>query len=299
MKPAVVVWAPLACAACYSLGALALKGASERGLGPWRITFVSNVTMGVLFTPLLLLGGTFGPGWHPAQPMLTGLLFFGGQICTFLALDRGDASVATPVLGAKVLFVTLFTAAVGTQAIPPAWWAGAALCTLALALLGSGPRRHRGRTLPAAGYALAAAAFFALTDVLVQRWVPLWGPGRFIPAMFGCVALLSPILIPQFRNPLREVGPGALPWLVLGAVLIAAQALGMALTLGLYGHAPLVNILYSTRGIWTIGLVVVAGSWLGNNERHLGRSVLAIRTAGALLLLAAVAVALAPHFSSL
>jgi drug/metabolite transporter (DMT)-like permease len=290
--PAVVVWAPLACAACYSVGALALKGASERGLGPWRITFASNVTMGILFAPLLLLGGAFLPGWHPVQPAVTGLLFFGGQICTFLALDRGDASVATPVLGSKVLFVTLFTAMSGAQVIPPTWWAGAALCTLALALLGSGPRRHRDRTLPAAGYAMAAAGFFALTDVLVQRWVPLWGAGRFVPAMFGCVALLSPALIPRFRKPLRAVGPGAVPWLALGCILIAAQALGMALTLGTHGHAPLVNILYSTRGVWTIVLVVLAGGWLGNNERHLGRRILAIRTAGALLLLVAVAVAL-------
>lgn len=292
MRSPVVLWAPLACAACYSLGSLALKGASERGLGPWRITFASNLTMGLLFLPLLLAGGSFSPGWHPAQPLLTGALFFAGQICTFLALDRGDASVATPVLGSKVMFVTCFAAVGGTQPIPSGWWAGAALCTLALALLGSGPRHHRGRTLPAAGYAVAAAAFYALTDVLVQRWVPLWGAGRYIPAMFGCVALLSPLLIPRFRRPLREVGPGAVPWLALGSVLIAAQALGMALTLGNYGQAPLVNILYSTRGIWTILLVVLAGSWLGNTERHVGRRLLAARTVGALLLLAAVAVAL-------
>jgi len=287
-----VHWAPLACAIIYTLAALALQAASMRGLGPWRITFVSNLVMGLLFLPLLALGGRFADGWHPAQPALTGLLFFGGQICTFLALHRGDASVATPVLGSKVLFVTLFTAALGVQEIPGRWWSGAALCTAALVLLGMAPPRHRERTVAAAGFALAAAAFFALTDVLVQRWVPLWGPGRFIPAMFGTVALLSPILIPRFRGPLRTAGiPGA-AWLALGSVLLAAQALGMALTLGLFGSAPLVNILYSTRGIWTILVIVAAGAWFGNQEHRLGGRLLGIRALGALLLLAAVAVAI-------
>ena len=39
------------------------------------------------------------------QPVLVGLLFVVAQLFTFLALQKGDVSVVTPVLGSKVLLV--------------------------------------------------------------------------------------------------------------------------------------------------------------------------------------------------
>gem|GEM_PF-4668141 len=42
------------------------------------------------------------------QPAVTALLFFVAQVLVFLAITRGDVSVAAPVLGAKVIFVTCF-----------------------------------------------------------------------------------------------------------------------------------------------------------------------------------------------
>ena len=53
--------------------------------------------------------------------------------------------------------------------------------------------------------AVLAAACFALTDVLVQKWAPAWGVGRFLPLMFGAVAVFSIGLVPFFSAPLRSV----------------------------------------------------------------------------------------------
>ena len=64
-------------------------------------------------TPLLGVGGTLayalvnGVLWW--QPVLVALTFIAGQAFTFVALQRGDVSVATPMLGIKILLVALLT----------------------------------------------------------------------------------------------------------------------------------------------------------------------------------------------
>ena len=59
--------------------------------------------------PFWLLGGTipeFSLWW---QPVVAGALFFAGQVFTLLALTTGDVSVATPVLGLKIVLVALLS----------------------------------------------------------------------------------------------------------------------------------------------------------------------------------------------
>jgi len=53
------------------------------------------------------------------------------------------------------------------------------------------------------------------------------------------------------------------------------------------------NLLYSSRGIWSVALVWGAGSAFGNTEGEAGRSVMLRRLAGAGLMLAAIALVLA------
>ena len=48
--------------------------------------------------------------WTAAVLALVALLFLSGQIWTFVALSRGDVSVATPVLGLKIIMVAALSA---------------------------------------------------------------------------------------------------------------------------------------------------------------------------------------------
>jgi carbohydrate-selective porin OprB len=77
-----------------------------------------------------------------------------------------------------------------------------------------------------------------------------------------------------------------------------AQVMRMACTAdsamahAIHGHAAGVNVVYGTRGLWSLALVWWAGRWFGNTERaEAGRRVILARLAGAALLLAAVALA--------
>lgn len=279
---------PLASSFGYVAAVLLLKRASAWGVGLWRTTFVSNLAMGVCFAPLWWLGG---PGQDAAQlwqPALAGALFIVGQVATFVAIE-GDVSVATPVLGLKILFVALFSTVLLADAVPLRWWFAAAFSSAAIVLLNrgtaGGAHRRIGRTVLAA---TGAAAAFALTDVLVQKWAPDWGAGRFVPFMFWAVAAFSFAMIPFFRAPLRAVPAAAWRWLGPGAIVLAFQAAGMAVTLAVFGEATAVNIVYSSRGLWSVVAVWLIGHWFHNEEQHLGAGVLRGRLSGAVLMLAAV-----------
>jgi len=75
---------------------------------------------------------------------------------------------------------------------------------------------------------------------------------------------------------------------VPGTVLLALQAASIAYTLGVYGDATAVNIVYSSRGLWSVIAVWLVGHWFKNEEQHLPRALLRNRFIGAILMLAAI-----------
>ena len=279
---------PLASSFGYVVAVLLIKRSADWGVGVWRTTFVANMGMGTVFASLWGLGGEVLPFNLWWQPLVGGGLFLSGQVFTFLALHYGDVSVATPVLGLKIVFVALCSVLMLPEAVPLLWWIAAALSTGAIFLLSRGdsrPKHAVGRTVITAAQ---AAASFAMSDVLVQKWAPAWGVGRFLPLMFGAVAVLSLGLIPFFSAPLRTVPRVVWGWLVAGSVLLATQAASMAYALGVFGDATAVNIVYAVRGLWSVAAVWLIGHWFSNEEQRLAPAVLRCRLAGAGLMLAAI-----------
>jgi len=169
-------------------------------------------------------------------PILCGVLFFQGQILTFRAIAAGDVSVSTPLMGTKILFVALFTVLIARTPLPGSWWWACLMASSGIALISydrSG--LHRG-IRAAVLWTLAAAAVYALTDLLVQLGVPRVGYSRFAPVMFGTTGVLSLLYLPGTSRSLharngdkKHPGDGASPWLLAGAVVLAIQSLAMLL----------------------------------------------------------------------
>lgn len=301
--PPAAVALPLLSAVGYVVAVLMMKRASAHGVGLWRTAFVSNVAMGLVFSALWLLGGQPVDPALLWQPAVFAALFLAGQIFTFAAM-AGDVSLATPVLGLKIIFVAGASTLLLAETVRPAWWIAAALATAAVGLLQSSPRGTPATAAPSAGprgqsprltvlHAALAAASFAVSDVLVQRHAPAWGTGRFLPLGFGLVALFSLGLVPFFQAPLRTVPRAGWRWLAPGSLILAAQAAGMGYTMATHGRATAANILYSTRGLWSVLAVGLLGAWLGTaGEQKLPRAVFVRRLAGSGLMLAAVALVL-------
>lgn len=292
MNPHAFLIQPLVWAVGFAFGSVMLKRAIETGMGPLRIAFINNVVVGLLFLPgLLTLPRPFT--WQMLfWPFISSVVYTAGQVCFFVAMRIGDVSVLGPAMGAKVVFVALFTYLMVAGAMSWAWWVAAFLAAGAVFLLGLSNWHDRRRLARTAALAVLAAALYGFNDVLVQQHAPKLGAPGFSALMFGGVGMEAFCLVPFFSEPFHAVPRAAWPWAIAGGTICAAQSGGMAYTLGHYGQATALNIVYSTRGLWSILVVWLAGSWFGNHERDEGQQVMVRRLAGALLLLGAVGLVL-------
>jgi drug/metabolite transporter (DMT)-like permease len=284
---------PLGCALGYVLAALIIKRAAAFGVGVWRTSFLSNWAIALLFVPVWFgAGGQIHPLTDYGRPAIVALLFFGGQALIFLALERGDVSVTTPVMGTKVILVALGSSLLHVGEVSLAWWIGAALSTTAIALLHLGEGSRHRRVGVTVLLTLGSALLFSLSDVFMQKWVPAWGLGNFLPPVFLLVGLLSCAFMPFFHAPLTALSAAAWRWAAPGALLMALTNAGVVLAIVLVGSATVVNIIFSARGLFSVLLVWLVGHWFTNDEHRLGGRVLALRLGGAALMLAAIVLVL-------
>lgn len=269
---------PLAAAFMYALATIILKRALEEGTGPWRVTFVCNMVMALGYQVCWVMRTRGFDGTAAMHAALAGCTFFAGQVFTFIALKRGDVSVVTPILGSKVVWVAMFVELLAGQRLPAQMWAAAVTTAAGTAILGYQPGAHPRRVALSVGAALATACSFAVTDVQVMTYAPGWGFGSFVPVMFLTVGLLSLGFL-----PLLETGGWSPLWLGTGSVILAVQALGMAYAIATYGEVTTVNVVYNSRGLWSVMLVWLAGGLFGNKEGEGKRMTLRILGAGLLL----------------
>lgn len=291
---------PIAAGFGYALGVLAIRDALVRGASGDRVNLTCNAVMALLFQFFWLVPCPTFPLREILWPLSCGAIFFLGQILTFRAIAAGDVSVSTPLMGTKVLFVALFTVLIARTPLPGSWWWACLMASSGIALISydrHGSHRGIGRAVL---WSLAAAAVFALTDLIVQLGVPRVGYPRFAPIMFGTTGLLSLLYVPMILRGSpshREAGPGAAehrfaPWLIAGAVVLAVQSLAMYSAIGLYGSAALTNILYGSRCLWSVLLAWLLAHVCRRGAGLMSHRVMGRRLVGAFLLLAAMALVL-------
>jgi drug/metabolite transporter (DMT)-like permease len=293
LSPAVgVVLLPAVAAFLFSLAALALKRANQLGVDVWQTAFVVNISAGVFYSALLLVGG---PPirfelWY--QPVLIAICLFAGMLAQFMALNRGEVSVAVPVMGLKLLVVALMSPIVVGEAIPVQLWVAVALSLLGITMLNRGGRSGSSRSFTiAVTSGLLAAISFGAFDLLAAKWGQAWGVGRLLPCIFWINAIFSLACSRGFQSPLRSRSRLALAWLSVGALLLSLQGLLFIGCLVIYGRAAQTNVTYSIRGLMSVLLVWSVGRYFQNDEGKLTRTVLVNRLIGAACLLSAIVLA--------
>ena len=294
---------PLGAGFIYACGAIAVKRSLGAGISGSWVNFLCNILLALCFQIFWFFPGSRMTFDSMLAPATCGALFFLGQIATFRALSSGDVSMATPLLGTKVILVALFSLFIIGRSLPASWWLASLLASIGIALISYSPGGSHRKLASTLCWSLAAASLFALTDVLVQHWVELSGYSRFAPLMFGTTGLLSFLFLPPLlkgkrhgKNCPGKVGfsKDAVIWLTAGALLLALQALGIYSAIGLYGSATLTNILYGSRCLWSVLLVALLGVLAGDTFVSHGSSVAVMgwRFAGAMLLFTAMVLVL-------
>lgn len=287
-----VVSLPLIAAILYAIASLFLQRASRGGVGPWRTTFFSNLVLGIFFIPWFISGYSLLPFHLWYQPIICGALFFGGQLFGILAFDKGNISIATPVMGTKVIFMALISA-FWLKTMPTlSIWIACFLTTIGIFFLRGNNNGNvkDGRIFPSFIFAMLTALFFGLSDLLFQDWardVPAEG---FAPTMFMANLFFSFFLIPFFTKK-KNIQPVAWKHLFFATLFIGIQTIAIAYTIATYGQAILVNIFFASRGIWSILAVLFIGKYMNITEVTDPKT-LTRRLIGASLLLAAIIIAL-------
>ena len=216
---------------------------------------------------------------------MIGALFLVGQLFTFLAVARGDVSVAAPVLGVKVLIVPALSPFFVDDELSSKVWIAAAVAVVGIGFVQARDKSiERSLIVASVGYALLAACSMTLFDLLIQRWAGVWGAGYFLPIAFGFAALFSLAFAPLADRPACLSRRGVIRPLAIGCVLMAIQAIGMTVTLGLYGDATRVNIVYSLRGLWGVLLTWFLTRNLVDSKIAPGNRTMMMRLIGAVLI---------------
>jgi hypothetical protein len=201
-------------------------------------------------------------------------------------------SLVTPLMGTKVVLTALLAVFLAGTRLPPGMWAAALLTTVGVLVLGWRDLKKGQGNAAAVGLCLLSSVIFAGADVLIGHWGPGYGRPAFLGTTFGLIGLLSLATVRwQAPTAFRVPGP-ARRHLGLGAALMNAQTVAMGLCIVGSNDPTGVNILYGTRGLWSIALVWFVGRrWFGNGERDSAHGAMGLRLTGSLLILGAVVVA--------
>lgn len=281
-------WIPLLNALVYTLAALCIKRATTHGIGPWRTTFITNLALFLGAFPLWFFGRPLDSLMVLLVPLGAGVLFFLGQLLTCLAIHRGDVSLLTPLLGTKVVFVAIIVSLCLGESLSLSIWVGAILSTVAILLMRGGKSIDRRKAMVTIYLGVGSALSFAGTDSVMQAYGHDLGFHKMAAGTFSGVMLCSFVLVPFFSSNVGSISTPTWKWMGLGAALMLVQAGLMAYVLSSYGKATEVNIIYSSRGIWSVVLVWWIGHWFSNEEKSLGRGVMLRRLVGSLLLIGAI-----------
>lgn len=282
---------PLASAIVYALGSIVIKRALKEGVTMDQSFHLTNFAVGVMFLPLLAFEEAAIDWTRIWEPLVMGVVFFIATWLTFVGIRRGDVSLVTPIMGTKVVFVAVGVVLLTGQSPSMALWLAAFLTAGGILLMGMNDLRQGHHLAFTVAITLGSAAMFGLCDVLVSWWSPRFGAPTFLAIGSLMVALLSLMMWVLQKRPSMRLPMNGRTWAWAGAFFIGLQAIGMGVGLSFFNDATGINVVYASRGLWVIVLVVVFGVFLGNSEHvDTGRGFL-WRVGGTVVLTIAIVIA--------
>lgn len=282
----------LGAATCQSLSYLFSRQFTKRPTGdPFTLFVASHAIMGVIAVVLLGVLRPHGlppPGTYLVPLVSASLFYLAAQMGLFHVLHHVESSRVSPLLGTKVVVLALLAVGLFGQRLALQQWAAVLVSAAAVWLLneagGRIPMRQAGvLALTIVGYCGSDLSI----GVLVNRMSGVRPLGTLVSTCLAyvlCAALVLPVAFgPRFRSASlwRAAAPQAVAWFTAMCFLFACFAL-IGVVFG--------NIVQSSRGILSIAIGWgVARMGKSHLETHVTRAVFWRRLAGAVLMVAAVA----------
>ncbi|MBN2584199.1 MAG: EamA family transporter [Planctomycetes bacterium] len=271
----------------------------QRQEGPIRYTVYLVVGPALLALPLWLI-------WPPefSWPLIRGVMYVSIPmlVAPFLfamLFHYGEISHVAPIMGGKTLLVTVMAFVAGYEPVDSRIWLAAGILFVALYLT-NGRRElltHPWRIVnPMLLLILVTCIFYGISDLMTRyqmktyefsSWDFLTCSWVFRSVIFTAFLIVYSRIRGEPILPRRWINPG------LTAVTGFVHGLCFVPALKLTNSAVLVNILTSARGIVAVLAIMLLARWkIGDYERPT-RGMIAVRLAGALLVIVALYVGLA------
>ena len=293
------MWLPIAILS-YALNAGSLV--TDKFLLSKKVTRPSVFTliiclMGIFAVVLLPFGWQAPTAWESAVEILAGILFAGGLLYMFMALDKGESSRVVPLINGLQPIVLL----------PITWlvlherFSESAMIAFILIVIGSimitwGKGKAKAR---AYAYAAFSAVLFALSIALSKYAFNLAGSfitpfvmTRIGSALFALALALWPKNIRQLKAELKRPSEQNV-WLVIGgqaAGALSSLLYNLAIALAVNATA-LVNALQGLQYVFLLAAVAfISRKWPKALNEQMSKKVLAQKIIATALIIAGLAV---------
>jgi len=247
-----------------------------------KLAFYSQYAVGLLGMLLLPFVGVDNFIDNIGLIVTMGVFVMIGQVAYLNALRHGDASFVVPMLGLKMFVVAGFSALIFSETYGPMVYLGAFGVFVSLFFLNDGKLHGSSRALL---FVLLTCLMFGAADITVMALLRNGVQGFQIAAYVFAIPTmvmmpLSPIL---FKNDWKVSAPLAKTLAIYGSVHLCGVVLLM-LAFVQSQQVTLINILQSSRGLMSIGVIYLMARIGFSEIEHLTHRQLTIRGFGGALM---------------
>ena len=287
------VWLTLAASLLHAFSFAYSKQFLVHSQNRVKLAFYSQYAVGILGMGLLPFVG-LGNFFDNIGLILTmGTFVMIGQVTYLNALRHGDTSFIVPMLGLKMFVVAAMSAVLLDETYGPMVYVGALGVFFSLFFLNDGKLRGSSKALM---FVLLTCLMFGGADVtvmyLLKRGINGFQIAAYVFAIPTLVMMpLSPIL---FKND-WQVTPALGKTLAIYATIHLCGVVMLMIAFMQSQQVTLINILQSSRGLMSIGVIYLMGRIGFSEIEHLTGRQLAIRSFGGALMFGSLAVAVLAH----
>lgn len=280
----------LASASIHAVSYVYSKRLLIHARNPAKVAFFSMFACGLgglLVIPFFDFGDLFlAPGYVAAMTLCA----VAGNMFMFEAIKRCDASFAVPMMGGlKIFCIAALSAVFLGETYNPLVYVGAAGAIISLFFLNDAKLRA-----PLIGFMFVFlnSLMFAATDLFILLCMRAgYSAEQMMLFVFSLPALVSiPLATIALKGDWSLDGSFARS-LALYSFLVAAGGLLIVYAISSSGQVTIVHILQSVRGLFAIVVVYIFGRWGMAGLEKLTVKQLRVRSFGAVLMCASVALA--------
>jgi|GEM_PF-2645518 len=277
------------------------KRAYAEGAEQNHILISTTIFLPFVYLLLFFISGEYEIVWSQSYwALVYSALLTLGMLIGFRSIKMGDATIISPIMGSKVVFVAIGTSVFSIGIMSKEVIIGVVLSVVSIIFLGIEVKKTDAEKQDKYGkdiifpifLALMAITFLGFSDIVVQEKareinsLMFMVLGSTVSAVFFLVrGFISGVRIHSAPEKIKK-------WIWLSGIFNGTTGLLLGLAIAFFGHATEFNIIMGSRGLVTVILVVIFAKTLKLREGQKSTATFIFRFIGSVCILAATALVL-------